>query len=76
MRTVAQVSGKRSERLQLQLTPEAWDRCAERASALGLSVQLWAERTLAKACVGPVPHASNARACDEWVAAYLASLNL
>ena len=70
------MSGKRSERLELKLTPEAWDRCAERAGALGLSVQLWAERAIARACVGPVPHLSDARASEAWVEAYLATLNL
>ena len=70
------MTAKRTERIELQLTAEAWERCAERAGALGLSVQLWAERALAKACVGPVPRPSDARASEAWVEAYLATLNL
>lgn len=69
------MSGKRTEALQLRLTPETWDRCAQRASSLGLSVALWAERTLARAAVGPMPAAMSPEAAQAFLARLLPTLN-
>lgn len=48
---------KRTERLQLQATPEALERWTSRANQLGLSVQLWIQVTLDRASSSQVGQA-------------------